>query len=76
MCVASAKAFSSSLAIISLIKPLTFAEGSSPLEVSVCIAEATRDASCAKSSEYSLLARFSNLPGSLELGHTSAQRKY
>ena len=42
----SADASSSSLAIISLIKLLTFAKGSSPFEDSACIAEVTRDASC------------------------------
>ena len=52
---ASTDAFSSNLLIMLLIKPLTFAKESSPFEISTCIAESTRDASCAKSIEFSLL---------------------
>ena len=52
---ASADAFSSNLLIMSLVKPLTFAKESSPLEVSACIAKSTQDASCATSIEFSLL---------------------
>ena len=52
---ASADAFSSNLLIMSLIKPLTFAKESSPLEISACIAKSTRDASCANSSDRLLL---------------------
>ena len=45
-------ASSSSLAIISPIKLLTFAKGSSSFEDSACIVEATRDASCNNSYQH------------------------